>query len=75
MDAGTTISTITTAITAMASSVADAALGIYSGITSAKSDFQEMTYGGNVWVNRFLGMSKRSAISFVTSTSKYCRNV
>lgn len=33
--------------------------GIYSGITSAKSDFQKMTYGGNVWVNRFLGMSRR----------------
>lgn len=33
--------------------------GIYSGITSAKSDYNKMTYGGDVWKNKFLGTSIR----------------
>lgn len=33
--------------------------GIYSGITSAKSDHNKMTYGGDVWKNKFLGTSIR----------------
>lgn len=33
--------------------------GIYSGITSSKSDHNKMTYGGNVWKNKFLGLSTR----------------
>lgn len=33
--------------------------GIYSGITSSKSDFNKMTYGGDVWKNKFLGTSVR----------------
>lgn len=33
--------------------------GIYSGITSSKTDHTKMTYGGNVWTNRFLGKSIR----------------
>lgn len=31
--------------------------GIYSGITSSKSDYNKMTYGGSVWRNKFLGTS------------------
>lgn len=33
--------------------------GIYSGITCGKSDPTVMTYGGSVWINRFLGTEKR----------------
>ena len=33
--------------------------GVYSGITSAKSDHGKMTYGGDVWVNRLLAKSQR----------------
>lgn len=33
--------------------------GIYSGITSSKSNHNKMTYGGSVWKNKFLGISKR----------------
>ena len=33
--------------------------GVYSGITSAKSDHNKMTYGGDVWVNKLLAKSKR----------------
>lgn len=33
--------------------------GIYSGITSAKSNHEKMTYGGDVWTNRFLAKSRR----------------
>lgn len=33
--------------------------GIYSGITSSKSDHNKMTYGGDVWKNKFLGTSTR----------------
>lgn len=33
--------------------------GVYSGITSAKSDHNKMTYGGDVWVNRLLAKSQR----------------
>ncbi len=33
--------------------------GIYSGITSSKSDNNKMTYGGDVWKNRFLGTTTR----------------
>lgn len=29
--------------------------GIYSGITSAKSDYNKMTYGGDIWKNKFFG--------------------
>lgn len=33
--------------------------GVYSGITSSKSDHNKMTYGGDVWKNKFLGTSTR----------------
>lgn len=33
--------------------------GVYSGITSSKSDHNKMTYGGDVWKNKFLGTSVR----------------
>lgn len=33
--------------------------GVCSGITSAKDDPEKLTYGGNVWVNRFLATQKR----------------
>lgn len=33
--------------------------GLYSGITTSKTDYSKMTYGGNVWINRFLGTSER----------------
>ena len=33
--------------------------GIYSGATCAKSNRELCTYGGNVWVNKFKGLSKR----------------
>lgn len=33
--------------------------GIYSGITCDPVDNNKMTYGGNVWTNRFLSKSKR----------------
>lgn len=33
--------------------------GIYSGITSSKSDHNKMTYGGDIWKNKFLGTSIR----------------
>lgn len=33
--------------------------GIYSGITSSKSDYNKMTYGGDVWKNKFLGTTTR----------------
>ena len=33
--------------------------GICSGITCAKDDPQKLTYGGSVWVNRLLAISKR----------------
>lgn len=33
--------------------------GLYSGITSSKTDHTKMTYGGNVWVNKFLGKTRR----------------
>ena len=33
--------------------------GIYSGITSSKSDYNKMTYGGSVWRNKFLATSAR----------------
>lgn len=33
--------------------------GIYSGITSSKSDHNKMTYGGSVWKNKFWGLSTR----------------
>lgn len=33
--------------------------GIYSGITSSKSDHNKMTYGGDIWKNKFLGTSMR----------------
>ncbi len=33
--------------------------GLYSGITSSKLDMSQITYGGNVWTNRFLGLSRR----------------
>lgn len=33
--------------------------GIYSGITSSKTDHNKMTYGGSVWKNRFLGLPTR----------------
>ena len=35
--------------------------GICSGITCAKDDPNKLTYGGNVWVNRFLATSRRLA--------------
>ena len=33
--------------------------GIISGITCAKDDSSKLTYGGDVWVNRFLGTTRR----------------
>lgn len=33
--------------------------GVYSGITSAKSDHGKMTYGGNIWINKLLAKSQR----------------
>lgn len=33
--------------------------GIISGITCSKSDHTKMTYGGDVWVNKFLAKQKR----------------
>ena len=33
--------------------------GIYSGITCDTEDHEKMTYGGDVWVNRFFAKSKR----------------
>lgn len=35
--------------------------GLVSGITCAKDDPNKLTYGGNVWVNRFLATSRRLA--------------
>ena len=36
---------------------------VVSGICSAKDDHTKMTYGGNVWINRFLATSKRLDVS------------
>lgn len=36
---------------------------IVSGICCAKGDHSKMTYGGDVWVNRFLATSKRLGVS------------
>ena len=33
--------------------------GIYSGITSSKSNHNKMTYGGSIWKNKLLGTSVR----------------
>ena len=33
--------------------------GIYSGITSAKSDHHKTTYGGDIWTNKLLAKSRR----------------
>lgn len=33
--------------------------GLYSGITSAKNDFNRITYGGDIWTNKFLAKSIR----------------
>lgn len=33
--------------------------GVYSGITSSKTNHEKMTYGGDVWKNKFLGTSTR----------------
>lgn len=33
--------------------------GLYSGVTCSNSDQNTITYGGNVWTNRFLGLSQR----------------
>lgn len=33
--------------------------GVYSGITSSKTNHEKMTYGGDVWKNKFLGTSVR----------------
>ena len=33
--------------------------GIYSGITCSKSNPKQLTYGGDVWVNHFLGTMRR----------------
>jgi len=34
-------------------------LGIYSGITSSRTDHDKMTYGGCLWKNKFLGLCTR----------------
>lgn len=35
--------------------------GLVSGITCAKDDLNKLTYGGSVWVNRFLATARRLA--------------
>ena len=33
--------------------------GLYSGVTCSSTDSNVITYGGNIWINRFLGLSQR----------------
>lgn len=33
--------------------------GIVSGVTSSKSDHNRVTYGGNIWINKFTAKSKK----------------